>query len=495
MTPQTTESQGEAWGFSLVYTGSFSAEVERNSRGLVRASIGMHPDQLSWSLGPDESLTTPECVAVFSDTGLGGMSRKYHRLFRKYLIRSKFVDEPRPALLNSWEGLYFNFDEDSIERLAKSAAELGAKLFVLDDGWFGDKHPRLNDKAGLGDWMPNPRRFPNGIKSIVDKVNKLQPAGSQDKLQFGIWVEPEMVNAKSELYEAHPDWILHAGNYPRTEGRQQLVLNLGLKEVQDYIIDFMSKLLKDAPISYIKWDNNRGMHEVSQPREFHAYMLGMYRVLDVLTTTFPDVLWEGCASGGGRFDAGILQYFPQSWTSDNMDAIDRINIQFGTSVVYPASSMGAHIGACPSHVTGRYQSIEFRAHVAMMGGSFGVELDPDSISEEERKQIPELFKLSEKLNPTIITGDLYRLSLPEESQHPAALYVAEDGSRAVLFAFQLLHTPVHEVPVIRLQGLDSAAKYKLDGGQTYSGATLMNGGIRFPLKGDYSSKVVFLDRV
>ncbi|RSL91193.1 Alpha-galactosidase 2 [Fusarium floridanum] len=492
---ETTESHGEAWGFSLIYTGSFEVEVEKSPQGITRALIGMNPYQLSWPLKSGESLQSPECVSVFSNAGIGGMSRKFHRLYRQHLIKSKFVNEPRPALLNSWEGLYFDFDEDTIYRLAQASAELGVKLFVLDDGWFGDKYPRVNDKAGLGDWIVNPKRFPNGLKPLADKVNELQVAGSKEKLKFGLWFEPEMISQKSALYDEHPDWALHAGNYPRTETRNQLVLNVALPEVQEYIINSVANILDSVPISYVKWDNNRAMHETPTPANYHAYMLGMYHVFETLTSRFTDVLWEGCGAGGGRFDPGVLQYFPQVWTSDNTDGLDRIHIQFGTSLVYPASTMGAHVSAVPNEITGRTTPIRFRAHVAMMGGSFGLELNPDAIPEEDKVQIPDLIALAEKINPIIIRGDMWRLNLPETSNYPAALFISEDGSQAVLFAFQIRATTVHNYTFIRLQGLDPSARYKLDGEGTFSGATLMNGGVQYRFKSDYESKVVLIERL
>jgi alpha-galactosidase len=493
--PTTTESHGDAWGFSLVYTGSFNVEVEKSHQGLTRAVVGINPCQLSWPLRSGESLQSPECVSVFSNLGIGDMSRKFHRLYRRNLIRSKFVSETRPVLLNSWEGLYFNFDEKTIYKLAQESAKLGAKLFVLDDGWFGDKHPRVNDHAGLGDWVANPKRFPDGLGPLVESVTKLEAAGSGEKLQFGLWVEPEMVNQKSELYEQHPEWVLSAGTYTRSETRQQLVLNVALPEVQEYIIDSVAKILDSAPITYVKWDNNRAMHESPTPGNQHAYMLGIYHVFEVLTTRFPNVLWEGCASGGGRFDPGILQYFPQVWTSDNMDAYDRVHIQFGTSLVYPPSTMGAHVCSSPNDITGRSIPMRFRAHVAMMGGSFGFELDPDHTPEGDKEQIPELIALAERINPIIISGDMWRLVLPEKSNFPAAIFVSEDGSEAVLFAFQMMSTTVTNFPLLRLAGLEPNARYKLDGGDIYSGATLMNGGIQFRFGTDYDSKVVLLERV
>ncbi|KAI5468102.1 Melibiase-domain-containing protein [Mariannaea sp. PMI_226] len=495
VSPTTTESQGDAWGFSLVYSGSFSVEVEKSAKGLTRAVMGLNPDQLSWSLQPGQSFTSPESVSVFSNSGLGHMSRQFHRLYRKHLIKSKFVTEPRPALLNSWEGLFFDFDQNTIFKLAQESASLGVKLVVLDDGWFGVKYPRVNDKAGLGDWEANPARFPNGLKPLVDQITQLQVSGSTEKLKFGLWFEPEMVNPKSALYEQHPDWIMHAGNYPRTEGRNQLVLNLALKDVQDFIIKSLSDILESAPISYVKWDNNRGIHECHSPASHHEYMLGIYRVFDVLTSRFPNVLWEGCASGGGRFDPGILQYFPQVWTSDNTDALDRIHIQFGTSLVYPPSTMGAHVSAVPNGITKRTTSIQFRAHVAMMGGSFGLELDPADTPEEDKKQIPGLIALAEKINPIIIEGDMWRLNLPEDSNFPAALFMSEDGSKGVLFVFQIRATTSHLTPFIRLQGLDPVATYSIDGERDLTGATLMNGGMQFYFEGDCDSRVVMLEKL
>ncbi|KAK1968795.1 melibiase [Colletotrichum sublineola] len=495
VSPDTTESQGEAWGFSLVYTGSFSVEVEKGSQGFTRAMLGFNPYQLSWPLGPGETLTTPEVVAVYSQTGVGGLSRKYHRLYRNHLMRGKYVDQTRPALLNSWEGLYFDYNASTVYDLAQEAAQLGVKLFVLDDGWFGEEYPRVNDTAGLGDWKANPNRFPNGLPALVNKVIDVEVTNSSDKLLFGLWFEPEMVNPNSTLYKTHPDWVLHAGSYPRTERRSQLVLNVALPEVQEFIIDSVSSILSSAPISYVKWDNNRGFHETPVPGIGHSYMLGIYHVFEVLTSRFPNVLFEGCASGGGRFDPGVLHYFPQIWTSDNTDALDRIFIQFGTSLAYPPAAMGAHVSAVPNHQTGRTIPIKFRAHVAMMGGSFGLELNPADISSEDKAQISSLMALSERVNPLVIGGDLWRLNLPEDSNWPAAMIISEDGSQAVLFYFQIRSFNNHALPRLRLQGLDPAASYSLDNNGTYSGATLMSTGVQYAFEGDYDSRVVMIQRV
>ncbi|KAH6603159.1 glycoside hydrolase family 36 protein [Trichoderma cornu-damae] len=492
--PSTTESQGEAWGFSLVYTGSFSVEVEKGSQGLTRAALGVNPYQLSWPLGPGETFTTPEAVAVFSNTGVGGMSRRFHSLYRKHLIKSKFATQAHPVLLNSWEGLGFDYDDATILRLARESAELGVKLFVLDDGWFGVKHPRVADNAGLGDWQANPERFPQGLPDFVSNVTGLMVADSSDRLKFGLWFEPEMVSPNSSLYREHPDWAIHAGSYPRTLTRNQLVLNVALAEVQDFIIESLSGILGNTSISYVKWDSNRGIHEAPYPGLDYAYMLGLYRVFETLSTRFPNVLWEGCASGGGRFDPGVLQYFPHIWTSDDTDAVERIAIQFGTSLVYPPSAMGAHVSAVPNGQTRRATPIAFRAHVAMMGGSFGFELNPAEIPDDDKAQMPGIIALAEKVNPIVVEGDMWRLNLPEESNWPAALFISEDGSQAVLFHFQIRANINDAWPVLRLQGLDASATYKIDGNQTFSGATLMNIGLQHWFNGDYDSRVVFLER-
>lgn len=494
MSSGATESHGEAWGFSLVYTGSFSVEVERGSQGLTRAVMGVNPTQFSWPLGPGETFTSPEVVAVYSDSGIGEMSRKFHRLFRNNLIKSKYATETRPPLLNSWEGLGFDYNETTIYRLARQSADLGVKLFVLDDGWFGVKHPRVNDHAGLGDWEVNPKRFPHGLPALVGNVTALKVNNTDDKLKFGLWFEPEMVNPNSTLYEDHPDWAMHAGDYPRSETRNQLVLNLGLPEVQDHIVELMSNILGNSSISYIKWDNNRGIHEAPHSYSDHTYMLGMYKVFDRLTSKFPDIIWEGCASGGGRFDPGVLQYFPQIWTSDNTDAGERITIQFGTSLVYPPSAMAAHVSNAPNGLTQRNTTIMFRAHVAMMGGSFGFELNPDDMSDADRAAVPQILSLADKVNPIVIKGDMYRLNIPEDSNWPAALFVSEDGDKAALFLFQLQAHYNNIFPPVRLQGLDAKANYKVDGNQTLSGATLMNFGLQYNFKGDYDSRVVLLEK-
>lgn len=516
VSPSTDERSGEAIGFSLVYSGSFSALVERSSTSQDRVLIGLNPLHLSWPLKSGKSFTTPEAVAIYSDQGLGGMSRSFHRLYRNHLSRSPWTYKDRPVLINNWEATYFDFDSEKIYRIADQASSVGVQLvglspsclagpvslmrlqLVLDDGWFGDKHPRNGDTSGLGDWKVNGKKLKGGLDALVKRVNSLKAIDGKN-MQFGLWVEPEHVNLLSELYEAHPDWILRASAngkyYPPIQQRNQYILDLSLKQVQDYLIKVIGDLIASTAIAYIKWDCNKGIEQLPTPSTSHAYLLGLYRVVDALTTRFPDVLWEGCASGGGRFDPGLLHYWPGSWTSDCTDPVDRLFIQSGTSMAYPASSMSGHVSASPNHQTGRETPLEFRAHVAMLCGSFGFELDPATFTPDEMKEIPALIQLSQRISPLIVKGDLYRLSRPDESNWPAFLYVSEDATEAVLLAYQIHNTINVALPAIRLDGLLPGSTYTTDGGDTYSGDTLMKAGLRLPFNGDYKSKVVFFKQV
>ncbi|KAI0003566.1 glycoside hydrolase family 36 protein [Xylariaceae sp. FL0662B] len=498
VSPTTTELLGPATGYSLVYTGSFSANVERWSTGWVRVLLGLNPLHLSWPLAPGETFTSPEVVSVHSEQGLGGMSRSFHSLYRNHLSRSNHTFETRPPLLNSWEGLHFDFNESSMVKLAEDAAGLGCSLFVNDDGWFGTNYPRDNDSLGLGDWTPNPAKLPEGLGPYVDQVEKIAVANSSEHMQFGLWVEPEMVNPDSDLYNEHPEWCLHARNHNRTLQRDQLVLNLGLPEVQDYVITAIERILDSAPIQYIKWDNNRGMHEMPSPAANHAYMLGLYRVIDNLTTTHPEILWEGCASGGGRFDPGLLHYWPQTWTSDDTDGLERLYIQFGTSYPYPPSAMACHVSAVPNGQVHRTTPLAFRAAVASMCGSFGFELDPSELTQQERDGIPDIIAKQQQVNPIVVNGDFYRLALPDRSNWPAAIFVSPGADSAVVFAFQIRAALKPVPPPLRLQGLDPDAKYRVSNGTwevTWSGSTLVNAGLglHWPTN-DYESMILVLDR-
>ncbi|KAH8677486.1 Melibiase-domain-containing protein [Xylariales sp. PMI_506] len=507
VSPTTTEFLGAATGYSLVYTGSFSADVERWSTGWVRVLLGLNPLHLSWPLGPGEVFTSPEVVSVYSEEGLGGMSRSFHSLYRNHLSRSDHTFETRPPLLNSWEGLGFNINETAMVKLASEAADLGCSLIVMDDGWFGTDYPRDNDTLALGDWTPNPRKFPDGLGPFIGEIDNitLSNTSTQDssnqspgKMSFGLWVEPEMISPKSDLYMNHPEWCMHAGDHNRTLQRNQLVLDVGLPEVQEYIITTIGKVLDSAPIKYIKWDNNRGMHEMPSPAADHAYMLGLYRVIDNLTTSHPEILWEGCASGGGRFDPGLYHYWPQTWTSDDTDGLERLYIQFGTSYPYPPSAMSCHVSAIPNGQVGRTTPLEFRAAVASMCGSFGFELDPTKLDAADTEEIPRLIARQQKINPIVINGDFYRLALPDQSNWPAAMFVSPDSSSAVLFAFQI-RSKLKPVPgYLRLKGLDPSAKYSVGNetiNATWSGSTLMNVGLSLVWPdADYQDFVLFINR-
>ncbi|KAK9778658.1 putative Alpha-galactosidase [Seiridium cardinale] len=503
--PTTTETLGPATGYSLIYTGSFAADIERWSTGWVRVLLGLNPLHLSWPLGPGETFTSPEVVSVYSEQGLGGMSRSFHSLYRNHLSRSNLTFETRPPLLNSWEGLGAKINESAMIQLATEAAGLGCTLIVMDDGWFGTDYPRDNDTLGLGDWTPDPRKFPDGLGPFVADVSNITVnsttsggASETNQMTFGIWVEPEMVNPESDLYLEHPDWAMSAGGHNRTLVRNQLVLNVGLPEVQDYIISVIEKVLDSAPITYVKWDNNRGMHEMPSPSADHAYMLGLYRVIDNLTTAHPEILWEGCASGGGRFDPGLFHYWPQTWTSDDTDGLERLYIQFGTSYPYPPSAMSCHVSKVPNGQTGRTTPFAFRAAVASMCGSFGFELNPSELEPEDAEAIPGIIATQQSINPIVINGDFYRLALPDQSNWPAALFAYPDASSAVLFAFQIRSMLKPLPPPLKLKGLDPAAKYTVGNGttsETWSGSTLMNVGLSLSWESaDYQSNILFIDR-
>jgi alpha-galactosidase len=368
----------------------------------------------------------------------------------------------------------------------------------MDDGWFGKKHPRNSDQSGLGDWQVNEDKLKGGLDTLVKRITSLKtPSG--EPVRFGLWVEPEHCNPVSEIFESHPEWTLHAkvGDkvYTRIQQRFQHVLNLGLVEVQDHLIKVIGDTIASTKIDYVKWDSNKAMDQMPTPATAHAYMLGLYRVLDTLTSRFPDILWEGCASGGGRFDPGLLHYFPGSWTSDNTDPADRLFIQSGISLVYPPSAMSGHIASIPSQHSFRNTPLEFRAHAAMMCGSFGIEMDPDVYTEEEKEKVKGYIELSKRISPFIIRGDMYRLATPDISNWPAFVYMARDGSEMVLLAYQLMNKVNNSVPPIRFQNLDAGAQYEIEGGQTYRGDTLMNVGLRMPWKGDHDSRVLFIKKI
>jgi alpha-galactosidase len=488
LSKDTNEDKGEVYGFSLVYSGNFLAQAEIDQYQTTRVSIGINPFDFTWLLQPGEAFQTPEAVMVYSCEGIGKMSRTYHKLYRTRLCRGEFRDKTRPVLVNNWEATYFNFNAEKIEDIAREGKELGIELFVLDDGWFGK---RDKDNCSLGDWFVDKRKLPNGLEDLAQRVNKLG-------LQFGLWFEPEMISPDSELYRTHPDWCLHVPNRPRSEGRNQLILDLSRDDVCNYIIEAISNILRTVPISYVKWDMNRNMTEIGsaclpaerQRETAHRYMLGLYRVLEKITGDFPKVLFESCSGGGGRFDPGMLYYMPQTWTSDDTDAVERLKIQYGTSIVYPASSMGAHVSAVPNHQVGRNTSLKMRGNVAM-SGNFGYELDLTKFTEKEKEEVKAQVAEYKEVRELIQFGDMYRLLSPFEGNETAWMYVSEDKTEAFAAFFRVLAVPNGPVRRLTLKGLDPNKEYFIDGKEdTYGGDELMYAGLTIPyMHGDFQSVV------
>lgn len=460
--PGTDEDRGAAYGFSLVYSGSFAAQAEVEQFGQTRVTLGINPFDFSWLLEPGESFQTPEAVLVYSGEGLGGMSRTYHRLYRTRLCRGVYRDKERPILVNNWEATYFDFDADKIEAIAREAGPLGIELFVLDDGWFGK---RDSDNSSLGDWFEDSRKLPGGLADLAARVGK-------QGLKFGLWVEPEMISPDSELYRKHPDWCLHAAGRRRTEGRQQLILDLSRPEVCDYLYETLSAVFGSAPIQYVKWDMNRNMTEIAsaaaaperQKETAHRYMLGLYDLLERLTARFPDILFESCSGGGGRFDPGMLYYMPQTWTSDDTDAVERLAIQYGTSIVYPASSMGAHVSAVPNHQVDRLTSLAIRGDVAM-SGNFGYELDLTRFTEVEKRLAAKQIAQYKEIRSLVQQGDMYRLQSPFEGRGDTAwMFVSADKSEAFVAYFRVLAEPNGAIRRLILRGLDPNRDYVIEAG-------------------------------
>jgi alpha-galactosidase len=496
--PSANEESGLVYGFSLVYSGSFSALASRDQFGAIRVLVGLNPEDFSWKLEAGEGFQTPECVMVFSREGLGGLSRTFHRLYRNNLIRGQ--DRERPILINNWEATYFDFTADKLLALAREAAALGIELFVLDDGWFGH---RDRDNSSLGDWFEDRRKLPGGLKDLAVRIR-------ETGLQFGLWFEPEMVSPDSRLYREHPDWCLHVKGRRRTEIRNQLVLDLSRAEVREAVIRMVSAVLTEVPVRYVKWDMNRPLTEAGSPglpqdrqRETsHRYMLGVYEMMERLVSAFPEALFEGCAGGGGRFDAGILYYMPQIWTSDNSDAIERLKIQYATSLVYPLSSMGAHVSAVPNHQCGRLTPLETRGSVAM-SGIFGYELDITALSEEEKETVRGQAAFYKEHRRLIQTGDLYRLKSPfkdgrNEGNETAWIVVSPGKDRALVFYARTLAVPNPGLAVLTLAGLEGGFTYRVSGKTSYtvSGEVLMQAGIRLPpLWGDFQSCLWTLEKV
>ena len=491
---QATEDAGECFGLMYLYSGSFRAEVEREQFGSVRAVMSPGDESFRWTLAPGESFAAPE-VLLSRAEGLTRLSQQFHWIVRENVCRGEYRLAHRPVLINSWEATYFDIQADRILDLARRAKDLGVELFVLDDGWF---HGRTDDNAGLGDWYVNEEKLPEGLESLIGRIRELG-------LLFGIWVEPEMVNEDSDLYRAHPNWALAAPGRAPTRGRNQLVLDLSRAEVQDFLIDAVTDLLRRYDISYVKWDFNRAVcdlysHALPAERQGetgHRYVLGLYRVLEVLTTRFPKVLFEGCSGGGGRFDAGMLCYTPQIWCSDDTDPIERLTIQRGTTFAYPISTLGAHVSASPNHQTGRTTPLQTRGYVAM-SGAFGYELDLAKLTGEELEEIRHQIAHFKEDEALLQRGLYYRLDEFTESRDAAAwLFVSADRSRALLNV--VVTSPHGNAPLIhvRFKGLDPDAVYAMEEDDVITtGAALMYGGYTLPqLVGDYPAVQLHLKRV
>ncbi len=489
ITKGATETYGECYGFNLVYSSNFSIDVEVDTFNCARVLMGINPETFSWVLEPQEEFYSPEAVMVYTNEGLGEMSRIFHKLYSNNLIRGEWKKKKRPLLINNWEGTGMDFDTDKLVSFARHAKNMGFEMLVMDDGWFGH---RDDDKSSLGDWYVAEYKLPGGLSNLISQVKAMG-------LKFGIWFEPEMISPDSDIFRAHPDWHLHVTGRDSSIARNQYVIDYSRKEVRDYIYSQMYKILSENDIDYVKWDFNRNLTEVAnadlppekQGEVFHRFVLGTYEIMDRLTSDFPHLLLENCSGGGGRFDAGMLYYSPQIWTSDDTDPIERLTIQFGTSLVYPASTMGAHVSA--SKRTG----YETKTNVALWG-TFGYELDPDKLTEEEITEIKEQAKRYHKYYDVIHYGDLYRLESPFENWDRCAWqFVSEDKKEALVTAVQIKQD-ILGFKMLRLQGLKSDSIYKDEAtGDTYSGAYLMNAGLNLNdyLEKDGDSYILHLTEV
>ena len=474
----TTDQYGNCYAMSFVYSGNFKGETLKDQFGQTRALMGLQDEMFSYPLAEGETFYTPEVLLTFSGSGMNLLSQNLHRCIRQHICRGKYKESVRPVLVNSWEAAYFDFDGDTLYELAKEAKHAGIDMLVLDDGWFGK---RDDDNSGLGDWFVNEKKLGGTLGDLIKKINDLG-------VKFGIWVEPEMISEDSNLYREHPDWALTIPGRNPVHARNQLVLDFSRKEVVDHIFDQICKVLDQGNIEYVKWDMNRSLMDVfsrgteDQGRVMYDYVLGLYDFLERIVTRYPDLLIEGCSGGGGRFDAGMMYYTPQIWCSDNTDALDRLQIQYGTSFGYPVSAVGSHVSAVPNHQTGRITSLHTRGVVAM-AGTFGYELNLGKLSEEEKQEIRLQVEEYRKFAPLIQTGLYYRLSDPAREEYAAWAFVSEDRKEVLLnVVLQEIHGNM-TVNYVKLQGLKCSAIYRdTETGKIYNGAALMEAGIPMPVE-------------
>lgn len=493
--PNVTQTSGEVYAMHFVYSGNFELQAGLDQFDQVRLVMGINPYHFTWKLGAGEAFQAPEVVMVYSDAGLGHMTRTFHDLYRSHLIRSAWRDRKRPILINNWEGTYFNFNTEKLLAIAAGAAKLGIEMLVMDDGWFGN---RYDDNRALGDWFVNEEKLPGGLAHLAGEVNKLG-------MKFGIWMEPEMISPDSDLYRAHPDWAIQVPGRVPGLARNQLVLDLTRQEVLEYVWGRMQAILDSANIAYIKWDMNRQLSDIgsvrlasdAQGELYHRYVLAVYELQERLHTHYPDLLIENCSGGGARFDPGMLYYSPQIWCSDDTDAIERLSIQEGTALIYPLSTMGAHVSDCPNHTVGRVTPFQTRGHVAL-AGTFGYELDITRLSEQEREQISQQVAMYHRYNDLVRTGDYYRLaSYGETHQFDCWQVNSRDGKQALVTFVQVMGRANCHSRRVRLQGLNPQASYRDE--QTnavYGGDALMYAGLQIPnLWGDFQSVLISLKQV
>ena len=478
------EEHGETYGFHFVYSGSFTMEAACDYYENTRVCVGMNPEQFSWTLVPGDTFQAPETVLVYTDGGIGEMSRIYHRFYNRHLLRGRYMQEKRPLLINSWEAAFFDFDEEKLYRFALQAKDLGIEMLVMDDGWFGH---RDKDNSSLGDWYVYESKIDLG--RLVERIHGLG-------MKFGIWYEPEMISQDSDLFRAHPDWCLHVPGRDHCQCRDQYVLDMSRPEVVDNIFRQMEGVLSQYPIDYLKWDFNRNLTEVGSAalcpdrhgELYHRFMLGTYDLMGRIVDAHPDLLLENCSGGGGRFDPGMLYYSPQIWCSDETDPIERLSIQFGTSLCYPTATMGAHVSANPR--TG----FATKANVAMWG-TFGYELDPTRLSDADRDEIRREIALYHKYYWLNRNGDLYRLIWPQENKFRCAWSVVSPDKREALVTVVVMRKVANTKFYLPLRGLDPQKRYRVDGTElVLSGALLMSQGLNFSQMphGDHDSYQVYL---
>lgn len=466
----TTEDAGNCYGMLMVYSGNFSCEAERDQYNQTRLLMGLNDELFSYPLAAGDTFTVPEVILSYSGKGLSALSQQYHNCIRNHVCRSKYVHMSRPVLINSWEAAYFDFTGETIVNLAKEAASLGIDMVVMDDGWFGK---RDDDNSSLGDWYVNEKKLGGSLSELIRRVH-------EQGVKFGIWIEPEMVNEDSDLYRAHPDWAIQIPGRKPIRSRNQLLLDFSRKEVRDQVFEQICAVLDQGEIDYVKWDMNRSMADVYAGNLTYDYVLGVYDFMERLTSRYPDMLLEGCSGGGGRFDAGMLYYSPQIWCSDNTDAINRTRIQYGTSFFYPVSAMGAHVSAVPNHQTGRVTSFHTRG-VTAMAGTFGYELNPALLSDEEKQQIREQIASYKKYERLINEGTYWRLSDPLHDEIAAWMSVSKEQDRALVSVVRLMAEANQAAVYVRLRGLKPEAVYLEEySGKQYSGAALMHTGIVLP---------------